>query len=166
MALVFAIQQAWVAAIFLVRRAPRSTSQKAGDWLVAYGAWFISFLVRPGGYEPTWATPFGLSLQLAGLAIWAWAFANLARSYGIVPANRGLITSGPYALVRHPLYAAYIVGGAGYLIQSLSPWNLLVDGVTVGLQLIRINREERHLESKGYARYQKRVRWRLFPGIY
>jgi protein-S-isoprenylcysteine O-methyltransferase Ste14 len=166
MALVFAAQQAWVGAIFLVRRAPRSASRSPLDWFVAYGGWYASFLVRPGGYHPTWAAPFGLPLQLTGLALWAWAFAKLARSYGIVPADRGLITSGPYALVRHPLYAAHMVGGAGYLIQSLSPWNVLVDGVTVGLQLFRITREERHLDSNAYAQYRERVRRRLIPGIW
>jgi protein-S-isoprenylcysteine O-methyltransferase Ste14 len=107
-----------------------------------------------------------LSVQFAGLALWAWAFAKLARSYGIVPADRGLITGGPYALVRHPLYAAYMVGGAGYLIQSLSGWNVLVDGVAVGLQVLRIRLEERHLDGDAYTQYRSRVRWRLFPGVW
>ena len=164
--LVFAVQQAWVGAVFLLRRAPRSVSSRPLDWFVAYVAWFTSFLVRPGGYHPAWAGSVGLSVQFAGLALWAWAFAKLARSYGIVPADRGLITGGPYALVRHPLYAAYMVGGAGYLIQSLSGWNVLVDGVAVGLQVLRIRLEERHLDGHAYAQYRSRVRWRLFPGIW
>jgi protein-S-isoprenylcysteine O-methyltransferase Ste14 len=166
MALVFAVQQAWVGAIFLLRRTPRSLSRQPLDWFFAYGGWLTSFLLRPSGYHPTWGGPVGLSLQLIGLALWTWAFANLARSYGIVPADRGLITSGPYALVRHPLYAAYMVGGAGYLIQSLSFRNVLVDAVTVGLQLARITREERHLDGLTYTQYRSRVRWHLFPGIW
>lgn len=164
--LVFAIQQAWVGVVFLLRRAPRTVSRHPLDWLVAYAGWFMSFLVRPGGYQLPWAGSFGLGLQCAGLALWAWAFAKLARSYGIVPADRGLITRGPYAVVRHPLYAAYIVGGAGYLIQSLSAWNVLIDAVTVGFQVVRITREERHLDGPDYARYRDRVRWRLVPGIW
>jgi protein-S-isoprenylcysteine O-methyltransferase Ste14 len=166
MALVFAVQQAWVGAIFLLRRSPRSVSRRPLDWLVAYGGWFTSFLVRPGGYAPAWAASVGFPMQLAGLALWAWAFAKLARSYGIVPADRGLITSGPYGVVRHPLYVAYLIGGAGYLVQSLSAWNVLVDALTVGLQLVRITREERHLESPAYVQYRSRVRWRLVPGIW
>jgi protein-S-isoprenylcysteine O-methyltransferase Ste14 len=164
--LVFAIQQAWVGAVFLLRRAPQRVSRHPVDWLVAYAAWFISFLVRPGGDHAAWASSFGLSVQLAGLALWAWAFAFLARSYGIVPADRGLVTRGPYALVRHPLYAAYVIGGAGYLMRSFSGWNVLVDATAVGLQLIRITREERHLGNRAYADYCVRVPWRLVPHVW
>lgn len=164
--LVFAIQQAWVGVAFLARRAPRTVSRRPVDWIVAYAAWFTYFLVRPSGHHPTWEGSLGLAVQVTGLALWAWAFAKLARSYGIVAADRGLVTGGPYALVRHPLYASYMVGGVGYLIQSPSRWNLLVDVVAVGLQVVRIKIEERHLDSPEYAAYRTRVRRRLFPGIW
>jgi protein-S-isoprenylcysteine O-methyltransferase Ste14 len=101
-----------------------------------------------------------------GLLLWAWAFSKLARSYGIVPADRGLVTGGPYAFVRHPLYTAYMVGGIGYLIQSLSLWNVLIDVVAVGWQLVRISAEERHLGGSDYPAYRTRVRWRLCPGLW
>jgi protein-S-isoprenylcysteine O-methyltransferase Ste14 len=144
--LVFAIQQIWVAAVFLTRRVPRTVSRRALDWIAAYAGWFTSFLVRPTGYHPTWGVAVGLWVQVLGLLLWAWAFSRLALSYGIVPADRGLVTGGPYAFVRHPLYTAYLVGGIGYLIQSLSVWNALIDVVAVGWQLVRIRAEERHLE--------------------
>ncbi len=164
--LVFAIQQAWVCVAFLVRRTPQTVSRRPFDWVIAYAAWFMSFLLRPGGYHPAWGNSPGLALQVAGLALWAWAFAKLARSYGIVAADRGLVTGGPYAIVRHPLYTSYMVGGAGYLLQSPSSWNLLVDCVAIGLQVVRIRVEERHLASPQYAAYCSRVRWRLFPGLW
>lgn len=164
--LVFAIQQAWVAAVFLTRRTPRTVSRRARDWVAAYAAWFTSFLVRPGGYQPTWGVTAGLWVQLAGLLLWTWAFAKLARSYGIVPADRGLVTRGPYRFVRHPLYAAYMVGGIGYLMQSLSAWNVGVDVVAVAWQVVRISAEERHLDGPAYLAYRTRVRWRLFPGLW
>jgi protein-S-isoprenylcysteine O-methyltransferase Ste14 len=164
--LVFAVQQAWVGVVFLVRRDPRTVSRRPFDWLVAYAAWFISFLVRPGISQPASVAAFGLAVQLAGLALWVWAFATLSRSYGIVAANRGLVTKGPYALVRHPLYAAYMVGGTGYLIQSPSIRNLLVDCSAVALQIVRITIEEHHLASPEYTLYGDRVRWRLLPRIW
>jgi len=164
--LVFAIQQAWVGIVFLLRRRPRTVTRRPFDWIIAYAAWFTSFLVRPSAYHPAWASSLGLSVQVAGLALWAWAFAKLARSYGVVAADRGLVTGGPYALVRHPLYASYMVAGAGYLLQSPSAWNLLIYGAAISLQVIRIKIEERHLDNPSYAAYRDRVRWRLFPGIW
>jgi protein-S-isoprenylcysteine O-methyltransferase Ste14 len=164
--LVFVIQQVWVAVVFLARRAPRSVSRRALDWIAAYAGWLISFLVRPGNYHPAWGVEVGFWVQVLGLLLWAWAFARLGRSYGIVAADRGLVTRGPYALVRHPLYTAYIIGGIGYLLQSPSVRNLAVELIAVSWQLVRIRAEERHLDGPQYATYRGRVRWRLCPGLW
>jgi protein-S-isoprenylcysteine O-methyltransferase Ste14 len=164
--LVFVIQQLWVGAVFLVRRPARTVSRHALDWVAAYAGWLTGLLIRPNGAHLAWAASAGLWVQVAGLLLWALAFSRLGRSYGIVPADRGLVTSGPYAVVRHPLYSAYIVGGLGYLMQSASIWNAAVDVVTVGWQLVRIVREERHLRGDEYAPYRARVRWRLCPGVW
>lgn len=166
MALVFVIQQAWVGVIFLIRRSPRSTSHNPFDWAVALGGWFFGLLVRPGAPALPFASTFGLAMQCAELALWTWAFAYLARSYGIVAADRGLTTRGPYKFVRHPLYLAYMIGGVGYLVQSLSQWNIIVVGVTVSFQVARILREEHHLNGVPYNQYQHRVRWHLLPGMW
>jgi protein-S-isoprenylcysteine O-methyltransferase Ste14 len=164
--LVFFVQQVWVAVVFLSRRTPRTVSRRPLDWIAAYAGWFTSFLVRPDGYHLGWAAAVGLWVQVIGLLLWVLAFAMLARSYGVVPADRGLVTRGPYAIVRHPLYSAYVVGGAGYLLQSLSAWNALVDLVAVSWQLVRIRAEERHLHGPDYAAYRARVPWRLCPGLW
>ena len=165
-ALVFIIQQGWVAAIFLVRRAPRTASHRPLDWVAAYAGWFMGFLVRPTGSHLAWGASVGIWVQLIGLLAWAWAFAKLARSFGVVPADRGLVTGGPYRIVRHPLYTAYLVGGIGYLMQSLSTWNIVIDAVAVGWQVVRIRAEERHLSSPDYDAYRARVPWRLIPWIW
>ena len=164
--LVFAIQQLWVAAVFLARRAPRTVSRRALDWIAAYAGWLTSFLVRPGGYHLAWGVAVGFWLQVLGLSLWALAFLKLARSYGIVPADRGLVTGGPYSVVRHPLYSAYVLGGLGYLMQSLSIRNAVIDAIAIGWQLVRISAEERHLAGAEYAAYRARVRWRLCPGVW
>ena len=164
--LAFVLQQLWVAAVFIVRRAPRSVSVRVLDWIAAYAGWFTSFLVRPYGYHLAWAVAVGFWVQVIGLLLWAWAFSKLGRSYGVVAADRGLVTGGPYAVVRHPLYSAYMVGGIGYLLQSLSIRNALVDLIAVGWQLVRINAEERHLGGVHYAAYRASVPWRLCPGLW
>jgi protein-S-isoprenylcysteine O-methyltransferase Ste14 len=164
--LVFVLQQVWVAVAFLSRRAPRTVSRRPLDWIAAYAGWFTSFLVRPGGYHSAWGLVLGFWVQVAGLLLWAWAFARFSRSFGIVPADRGLVTRGPYAFVRHPLYTAYTIGGIGYLMQSLSLRNAVVDVVAVAWQIVRIHCEERHLDGPEYASYKRQVRWRLVPGVW
>jgi protein-S-isoprenylcysteine O-methyltransferase Ste14 len=164
--LVFVIQQVWVAGLFLSRRPARTVTKRPLDWVAAYAGWFTSFLVQPGNYHPAWGIAAGFWVQLSGLLLWAWALSRLGRSFGIVAADRGLVTRGPYAVVRHPLYTAYLIGGLGYLIQSPSVWNAVVDLIAVGWQLVRISAEERHLDSPEYAAYRDRVRWRLCPGIW
>jgi protein-S-isoprenylcysteine O-methyltransferase Ste14 len=166
MALVFVLQQVWVGVIFLIRRSPRSASHNPFDWAVAYGGWFFGLLVRPGAPALPFASTFGLAMQCADLALWTWAFANLSRSYGIVAADRGLTTHGPYKFVRHPLYLAYMIGAVGYLVQSLSAWNITIVAVTVSFQVARILREEHHLDSTAYNQYRRRVRWHLLPGMW
>src|SRR5579871_3056880 len=65
---VFAVQQAWVGAVFLIRRPARCSSRRALDWVAAYAGWFTSFLIRPGGYAlPGYAAAAGLWIQVAGL---------------------------------------------------------------------------------------------------
>jgi protein-S-isoprenylcysteine O-methyltransferase Ste14 len=110
--------------------------------------------------------PVGFWIQIVGLLLWAWALSRLARSFGVVPADRGLVTAGPYGVVRHPLYSAYIVGGLGYLIQSLSVWNVGIDLIAVGWQLVRIRAEEGHLAGRACEAYRARVPWRLCPGVW
>jgi protein-S-isoprenylcysteine O-methyltransferase Ste14 len=164
---VFFVQQLWVAAAFLTRRLPRTVSHRPLDWVVAFGGSFGGYLLRPAGLHPAWGLRAGLALQILGLALWALAFRALGRSFGLLPADRGLVTRGPYALVRHPLYSCYMVTQLGYLFQSISLWNGAVLAVGWTCQVIRAVAEERlFLSVAAYDEYRRRVRWRLIPGIW
>ena len=80
----------------------------------------------------------------------------LGRSLGLVAADRGLVTRGPYAVVRHPVYAAYFLIQAGYLMQSVSLRNAIVVTFAMCCNVGRIYAEERLLAGAGgyqdYAR--------------
>jgi protein-S-isoprenylcysteine O-methyltransferase Ste14 len=109
----------------------------------------------------------GLVLQLAGLALCVLSLRTLGRSFGVVAADRGLVTRGPYATVRHPVYASYLLIQSGYLLQSISLQNALVLLLGSACNIGRALMEERLLAgSPAYAAYQSSVRWRLVPGLW
>ena len=164
---VFFAVQLWIVIAYLVRRPARRVSRRAGDWLLAFGGTFGGVLFRPNGLHTHVGVIVGLGLQVAGLAVCAASFIALGRSFGFAPADRGLRRHGPYAIVRHPIYASYILLMLGYLSQSLSTRNALVMIFVCGCNIGRIRAEERFMvTSTEYASYQAAVRWRLVPGIW
>ncbi len=164
---VFFAVQLWIVIAYLVRRPARRVSQRASDWLLAFGGTFGGVMFRPDGLHPHLGVVVGFGLQVAGLAVCASALVALGRSFGFAPADRGVRRHGPYAIVRHPIYASYVLLQLGYLSQSLSTRNALVMAFVCGCNVGRIRAEERFLATgTEYASYQAAVRWRVVPGIW
>jgi protein-S-isoprenylcysteine O-methyltransferase Ste14 len=168
----FFAEQMWFVVAFLVRRPARASSARLRDWALAFAGTFGGVLLRPAGLHPPWGVAAGLGLQLAGLVICLASLVALGRSFGFVAADRGLVTRGPYAIVRHPVYAAYVIIQAGYVLQSVSVRNIVVVIVATGCNVGRALAEERLLAACAdyadyrYADYRARVRWRLFPWLW
>ncbi len=110
----------------------------------------------------------GASLQVAGTLCQFSAKVVLGRSFGLLPAQRGLVVVGPYRFVRHPIYFGYLIGHVGFLLVNFSWRNFAVLAVLYAAQVIRIEREEALLAASNsdYRGYQRRVRWRLLPFVY
>lgn len=107
-------------------------------------------------------------LSIIGGTVFAvWATLTLARSISIMPEARGLVTSGPYAYVRHPLYLGEFFVLFGNALQHSMPWALLLLGVQCVFQFQRMKNEERVLARAfpDYADYMARTA-RLLPGVY
>ncbi len=160
-------EQMWVVAAYLIRRPARTVSRRWGDWLLAFGGTFGGVLFRPVGAHPPWGVTTGLAFQLVGLAICVASFLTLGRSFGFVAADRGLVQRGPYAVVRHPIYASYLLLQFGYVLQSISLRNALVMMFASGCNVGRAIVEDRLLATnEEYSAYRGQVRWRLLPGVW
>jgi protein-S-isoprenylcysteine O-methyltransferase Ste14 len=103
----------------------------------------------------------------AGLAVVIVGKLALGRSFGIAPANRGVVIGGPYILVRHPIYAGYLLTHAAFLVAHPTPWNVAVLVIADGALVVRALIEERVLSAdKAYRSYCRRVGWHLVPGVF
>jgi protein-S-isoprenylcysteine O-methyltransferase Ste14 len=163
----FLVEQAWFVVAFLIRRPDRAVSRGLTSWLVAFGGTFAAVLFRPDGAHPQWGIAAGFGLQLGGLAVCIVSLLALGRSFGFVAADRGVQTRGPYAWVRHPVYASYLLIQAGYVMQAVSGRNILVFAVATGRNVGRVLAEERLLSgSAAYRAYRERVRWRVIPYVW
>lgn len=116
---------------------------------------------------PEW---LGAALQLGGLAWQLLAKLTLGRSFGLLPATRGLVTTGPYRVVRHPIYLGYLIAHVGFLLSNFSAQNVAVLVVLYFAQGVRMLREEAVLESgdqkSAYCHYRASVRYRIVPFVY
>src|SRR5262245_36349404 len=157
--------EAWAAVLFLVRRSPDRLSARPLAWVAAPVGSFAMLLARPhdGGLPEL---P-GELLQLAGVLLALASLATLGRSFGLVAADRGLKTRGPYRLVRHPAYAGYLVAYVGYVFENPSPANFGLLLLSTAFQLVRIREEEAVLEGDArYHGYRRSVPYRLVPRLY
>lgn len=109
----------------------------------------------------------GVLLQAAGILLQIYSKLSLGRSFGLLPANRGVVDSGAYRFIRHPIYASYMVGHIGFILSFFSFWNLGILFFAYIFQFIRIKEEEMILnEDANYLDYSTRVRWRILPFVF
>ena len=164
--LLWIVSEGLVIFLIMFRRESRRLSRHPWDWIVALGGTFTALLVRPA--TTTIAPEFiGVALQLAGTVFEIYAKGFLGRSFGIVASDRGIVSGGPYRIVRHPIYLGYFVTHVGFFLANWSPRNLALYIVIYFFQISRILSEERILrEDESYRTYCQRVRYRLIPFIF
>jgi protein-S-isoprenylcysteine O-methyltransferase Ste14 len=82
--------------------------------------------------------------------------------------DQKVISTGPYAIVRHPLYASALLYLAGTPLALGSFWGLLPLAAVIPFLILRLYDEESFLARNlcGYTEYQKKVRRRLIPFIW
>jgi len=155
-----------IAAVFLIiRRDPDETRHSWQTWTTTTFGTLAPTLFRPTG--ATADLLFGDILQVGGFTLQVMALLYLSRSFGLLPAYRGIKSNGLYAWVRHPLYSAYVISYIGYWINNQSVANAAVAIFGAAFLVMRVYCEEALLlKYADYRRYAHRTRWRLIPAIW
>ncbi|SUY26821.1 Putative protein-S-isoprenylcysteine methyltransferase [Burkholderia oklahomensis] len=145
---------------------------KKRDWspvalLFSLGGTFYYLVFQLTASRQVIPETVGAAIQLFGLFWQLFAKLSLRKSFGILPANRGVVSRGAYRFVRHPMYLGYLIIDTGFLLTNFSTRNLLAVALQIGLQVGRIHREERILsEDVAYRAYKRSVRYRVLPGLF
>jgi protein-S-isoprenylcysteine O-methyltransferase Ste14 len=119
---------------------------------------------------PVWVVVLGDLLFVIGFGFIGRVYRENTYTAATIQIAEGqqVISTGPYAIVRHPMYASALVYLIGTPLALGSYWGLLVLAVMMPALIWRLLDEERLLgqELSGYTDYQRRVPYRLVPGVW
>jgi protein-S-isoprenylcysteine O-methyltransferase Ste14 len=157
---------------------PTAEKEKTQEVIMLWASiGFIAVLVVPAlDHRFRWSS-VPLYATIAGDALTALCFFTTFRVYREntftsatieLTQDQKVISAGPYAVVRHPMYAGGLLLFLGTPLALGSYWGLLAFGATLPALIWRLMDEERFLAEHlaGYVEYCGRVRWRLIPGIF
>lgn len=154
---------------YLRRGRAVATSASVTGYVAAVAATMLPFTlpllrVVPPGMGQQYA---GYLLIVAGTSWAIWSLRFLGRSLSVIAQAREVVDTGPYRLVRHPLYLGELVSALGVAIVVGSVWALCAWAALCALQAYRALREEQVLLEAlpGYRSYRARTA-ALVPGIF
>jgi protein-S-isoprenylcysteine O-methyltransferase Ste14 len=153
----YGVLRTGVALAFALFTVGRDNPQRPSRSPVAFGTCAVAIAAVIAFAAPSPSTPEGVVLagDLIAVAFCVWLFVSvlfLGRCFGVLPEARGLVTSGPYRLVRHPVYLGEIGACVGLAIASPSLRNTALLCLLAGAQAVRMGLEEEAL-ARAFPRY-------------
>ncbi len=135
--------------LMVIRPAPKARTDGLLPSLIAFAGGYLPWTIPMLAPASVSANRNFLSAALVsiGATLMVVAIFHLGRSFSIVPQARSLVRTGPYAVVRNPLYLAEEVAILGVLLQYFSPVTLLIFLIHGALQVRRVFYEEKLLQS-------------------
>ncbi len=121
---------------------------------------------------PMWVVISGVLLYVCSCVLGTWAMAKNAHFEATViigePGVHKVCSSGPYRFIRHPGYAAAVIGTVSYTLVLGSLWGLAASSVLIMVFIVRTFLEDRTLkeELSGYREYSESTRYRLLPYVW
>lgn len=161
------VSEALVVVLTIFRRRAQSVDRTMHAAVVTTLSLIGPPLLRAGDAAPLLSDQLTAIMSTAGLGLVIAGKLVLGRSFGLVPANRGVVAQGPYVLMRHPIYTGYLLTHVGFLAAHPTVWNLTMILVADFALIVRALLEERVLnQDEQYRAYCQRVSWHLVPGVF
>jgi len=181
MRIVFALRVRWAGERLMP---DRQAVEREGKGMFAFRvlmgclllAWLVVYAINPPWLEalsvplPDWLRWAGFALGLASLGLWTWTQIALGREWSPQLQLRDehhLVTTGPYARVRHPLYTAMIGYGISLALVTANWVFIVLAVVMIASSVARLPREEQMMIErfgKEYTAYMQRT-GRFFPKL-
>src|SRR5207247_4663783 len=165
--LLLVVSEALVVVLTITRRPAALVDRSPAAGVVTIMSLAGPPLLRAANAAPAVPDIVTASLSVCGLMLVIFGKITLGRSFGIAPANRGVVIAGPYSFVRHPIYTGYLIAHLAFLIANLTPLHAVVVGLADSALILRALIEERVLvRDVEYQAYCRRVSWHLVPGLF
>jgi len=152
-------------------------SERGGWWVVAqfmvFGLYAVAMLGTEGideGFGLGFAQIVGVVMVAFAIAIGVWSLVLLGRDLTMYPYpvhEAVLVATGPYRLVRHPIYLAVITGGVGLGMAALNTAGVVVALTFIPFFMAKSEFEEDRLIERvpGYRGYRSAIPYRLIPWL-
>jgi protein-S-isoprenylcysteine O-methyltransferase Ste14 len=165
--LLLLISEALVVVLTIVRRRARTVDRSVSAAVLTGVSLLGPFALWPTSVPALAPDALTAAVSIVGVVIVIAGKVTIGRSFGLVPANRGVVATGPYSVVRHPIYAGYLLSHAATLALYPSVWNVAIILVADTALVFRALAEERLLSAdSAYQTYCGRVAWHLVPGVF
>jgi len=164
--LLLVVGEALVVILTCLRRPASVIDKRPTVRIITAVSMTAPLMSRPAHVAPLIPEVAAAMLLGVGLLVVVGGKLSLGCSFGLLPANRGVMQRGLYRIVRHPIYLGYLLTHIPFLAAHPSGWNIAVLLAGDATLVIRAFYEEQTLgRDPQYVRYCENVKWRLVPGI-
>lgn len=152
----------------VTRRPPKRVTTNVTFWLISffstYGTFGPAFFAETG--TPLVSMWISNAVAACALLLSVTSRVTLGRNVSVVPARRNLVTTGPYAYIRHPIYTVVFLTYVSLNLQCFSVVNLVMTTTVFALFMVKSLAEEAFLKKDtDYVAYMQKVRYRWIPFV-